>query len=155
MKRCLYVVSLAGLAFASAVLLAAQGDQNNPFVGTWKLNVAKSKFNPGPAPKAVTVTISADGKVSVDEENAEGKSLTWSYTSSADTAAPIEGMENSTVVEKRSGNTVDHDWKFGDTSMKGHGVLSKNGKTMTYTMTGTDSQGRPVHNVEIYNRQSM
>lgn len=155
MKKYLCVASLASVALASAVLLAAQADQNTPFVGTWKLNVAKSKFSPGPAPKSVTVTIAADGKVSVEEVSAEDKSLTWSYTYSADAAAPIEGMENSTVVEKRSGNTVDHDWKFGDTNMKGHGVLSKNGKTMTYTMTGTDAQGRAIHNVEIYNRQSM
>jgi len=154
MKRYLFIASLTAVILAwSAAPLAARGDHDSPFVGTWKLNVAKSNFSPGPPPKAVTVTIDGDGKVSVEEIGANDKSLTWSYTYSADTAVPIEGMDNSTVMEKRSGKTVDHDWKFGDASMKGHGVVSKNGKTMTYTMTGTSPDGHPVHNVEVYDRQ--
>src|SRR5262249_45899703 len=37
---------------ASAASLAIQ--QADPFVGTWKLNLAKSKYDPGPAPKSTT-----------------------------------------------------------------------------------------------------
>ena len=47
----------------SMVLIAA----DSPFTGTWKLNVAKSKFSPGPPNKSQTVTIQADGHVSVEE----------------------------------------------------------------------------------------
>ena len=36
----------------------AQGD---PAVGTWKLNVAKSRYSPGPAPKSNVITIAAAG----------------------------------------------------------------------------------------------
>src|SRR4051794_30609988 len=34
----------------------------DPLVGTWKLNVAKSTFSPGPGPKGTTVTYEADGE---------------------------------------------------------------------------------------------
>jgi len=32
-------------------------------------------------------------------------------------------------------------------------VVSKNGKTMTYTLTGTDPDGKTVHNAEIFEKQ--
>jgi hypothetical protein len=35
----------------------------------------------------------------------------------------------------------------------GHGVVSKDGKRMTYTMNGTDDQGKPVHNVLIFEKE--
>ena len=39
-----------------AVLATAQ--QKDPFVGTWRLNIAKSKYSPGPPPKS---QVEADG----------------------------------------------------------------------------------------------
>lgn len=153
MKKYVYGISLLAALFASAVLLAAQGGQNSPFTGTWKLNVAKSKFDPAPGPKSETVTIAADGKVSVEEATADGQTVNWSFTPSGDTAVPIEGMENATVVSKESGNTVDHTWKIGSGNETGHGVVSKNGKIMKYTMTGTNAQGQPVHTIAIFEKQ--
>ena len=153
MRKYAYGISLAAVLVASAVVLAAQTDQNSPFTGTWKLNVAKSKFNPGPPPKGETVTIAPDGKVSVEEVDAEGKTVNWSFTPSGDTAVPIEGLQDATVLEKISGNTVEHTWKIGGGNETGHGVVSKNGKTMKYTMTGTNGQGQKVHNVAIYEKQ--
>jgi hypothetical protein len=43
-----FVLVLAGVAMA--------GD---PFIGTWKLNVAQSKFTPGPGPRIMTIKIEA------------------------------------------------------------------------------------------------
>ena len=53
MKAITLVVALFGLAG----LLAAA----DPIIGTWKMNVVKSKIKPGPAPKSVTATYSEDG----------------------------------------------------------------------------------------------
>ncbi|HEY3458246.1 MAG TPA: hypothetical protein VGK64_26940 [Bryobacteraceae bacterium] len=152
MRKCAYAIWLAAALLAS-VVLAAQGEQNSPFTGTWKLNVAKSKISPGPAPKSETVTIAPDRKVSVETVDADGKTINWSYNPAENTAVPIDGMENSTVVEKLSGNTVDHTWKMGNGTETGHGVVSKNGKTMKYTLTGTNSQGQKVHGVYIFEKQ--
>ncbi len=43
------------------MLVSAQSA--NPAAGTWQLNVAKSKYSPGPAPKSSTIKIvaNADG----------------------------------------------------------------------------------------------
>lgn len=141
---------LVPAALAAALLVAAADDS---FVGAWKLNVAKSKISPGPAPKSETVTIEPGGKVSVEEVTADGKTIAWGYTVSGDTPAPITGMENSSVVEKRiDDRTVEHTWKMGEATLNGRGVLSKNGKVMTYTMTGTNSKGEPVHEVMIFHK---
>ncbi len=152
MKKYAYGISLVAALLASAFVLTAQSDQSSPFNGTWKLNVAKSKFSPEPGPKSETVTI-APGKVSVEEVTADDKTVNWSYSPSGETPAPIEGLENATVETKESGHTVDHTWKIGSGSETGHGVVSKNGKTMKYTMTGTNAQGQPVHTVLIFEKQ--
>jgi hypothetical protein len=153
MRRYVHRMSVAGALLASAVLLAAQADQNSPFTGTWKLNVSKSKISPGPAPKSETVTIAPDRKVSVETVGADSKTINWSYMPAENTPVSIEGMENSTVMEKTSGNTVDHTWKMGNGKETGHGVISKNGKTMKYTMSGTNAEGQQVHNVYIFEKQ--
>ena len=53
------MVFAAGM-FVVTALSAAQS--KDPFVGTWRLNVAKSKYSPGPAPKSQTATYEAAGK---------------------------------------------------------------------------------------------
>jgi hypothetical protein len=146
-------MSLAAALLVSAVLLAAQAGQTSPFTGTWKLNAAKSKYKPGPVPKSETVVIAPDRKVSVETVGADDKTISWSYMPTENTAVPIEGMENSTVIEKLSGKTVDHTWKMGNSTETGHGVISKNGKMMKYTMTGTNAEGKQVHNVLIFEKQ--
>jgi hypothetical protein len=144
------IAKLLLFALAIAVVVAAADDL---FVGTWKLNLAKSKFSPGPPPKSLTVTIDPGGKVSVQEVTADGKELAWGYTTSGDTPATITGMENSTVVEKRTERTVNHTWNMGGSPMTGHGVLSKNGKVMTYTLKGKNEKGEAISNVEVYDKQ--
>jgi hypothetical protein len=139
------------VVFAIAVVVSAADDA---FVGTWKLNVEKSKFSPGPPPKSETVTIEPGGKASVQEVTSDGKEISWGFTASGDTPATITGMDNSTVVEKRVGDRiVEHTWNMGGSTMTGKGVISKNGKMMTYTLKGTNAKGQAVHNVEIYEKQ--
>jgi hypothetical protein len=137
------------LALGAMALVAAE----DPFVGTWKLNVAKSKFEPGPGTKAATVTIAADGKVTVDETDAKDQTTTWSYIPSAKGVAMITGVPDSTVMETRKGNKVEHVWKFGNSNMKGHGEVAKDGKTMTYHMEGTDAEGKKTKSTEFYEKQ--
>ena len=58
MKR---LLGFAAVVVLSAVAAATVAAQSNPLVGTWKLNVATSKFSPGPGPKSLTRTVVADG----------------------------------------------------------------------------------------------
>src|SRR5439155_988934 len=56
--------------------------------GTWKLNLAKSKFKTSTAPKSQVATIVSDGKdgvkLSVDVVNASGEKSTIAYTAQYD-----------------------------------------------------------------------
>jgi hypothetical protein len=75
----------AGIA---AIMSAAGGAQTtDPAYGVWKLDVAKSKFSPGPAPKELTLTIEAAGpgrKVNVTGVDGEGKPIAWGYAGNFD-----------------------------------------------------------------------
>jgi hypothetical protein len=140
------------LVIAIATMLGAAED---PFTGTWNLDVAKSKIHPGPAPQSQTVSIAPDGKVSFHAVAADGKTTDWSYLPSSDgTPSQITGVPDSTVTIRKLGNgTVEHVWKFGPATERGKAVLSKDGKVMTYTLRGKNSQGQAVHEVEIYEKQ--
>ena len=151
MKKYL-VLTLLTLSFAPA--LAAEDKKVDPSIGTWKLNVAKSKFNPGPPPTSMIVTIADDGKVTVAEVSATGESINYSFKPSPGTAVPIDGMENATLSEtKIDDRHVDHTWKFGESTMTGKAAIAKNGKTMTYRTEGSNPKGKPVHNVELFEKQ--
>ena len=53
----------------------------------WKLNLAKSGYSPGPAPKELTVTIEAAGpgrKVTVNGVAGDGSRLAWGYSGNLD-----------------------------------------------------------------------
>ncbi len=45
---------------ADIVNLSAQA--SDPRIGTWKLNVTKSKYSPGPAPQSLTVKVEPSGQ---------------------------------------------------------------------------------------------
>jgi hypothetical protein len=154
MTKFVRAISVTAIILLSATIVAAQVPEPNPFAGTWKLNLAKSKFKPGPAPKSQTVTIAPDGKTSVQEVLSDGTSRNRSFTPSGDIAVSIEGRENSTVVAKRTGNVTEYTWNINGMNGKGRAVLSSDGKKVTYAGTGTDKEGHPIHNVQVYDRQS-
>src|SRR4029077_18058015 len=84
MKRILMFVNVIALAVAVAGPLLAQ---SNPFVGTWKLNLAKSNFNSAPAPKSLTRMVEAQGdavKATYDGVAADGSRISYSFTTSYD-----------------------------------------------------------------------
>jgi hypothetical protein len=142
------LIALLLLVGAAAAVAA-----DDPFVGTWKLNVAKSKFQGSMPPQSQTVTIDADGKVSVSGTDNKSQAVNWSYTATPGGTSTITGIPDSTVMEVRKENMVDHTWKLGKENSKGHGVISKDGKTMTYSIQGTDAEGKKYKNTEIYEKQ--
>lgn len=144
---------IALLALTFWVAPAAQAQKPDPLTGSWKLDVAKSKFDPGPAPKSVTVTITED-KVTVEEVDPEGKPVTYSFKESPGTAVPIEGMENATILERRpDSHHFEHTWKIGERTENAKGVVAKNGKSLRYIISGMSAEGKPFHNVELYAKQ--
>src|SRR2546426_8204976 len=77
MKGILILATLAVLFGGATVCLA-----DNPHMGTWKLNEAKSKFGPG-ATKNQTVAYEASGdmtKVTVDGTDGDGNAVHSEWT---------------------------------------------------------------------------
>ena len=73
-----------------------------PGLGTWTLNVARSKYSPGPTPKSGTVTFSAAGqavKAVVDLVGTDGSKIHWEYTATLDgKPAPVTGNPDGDMV---------------------------------------------------------
>jgi hypothetical protein len=157
MKKPLLFLSRLALLFGSAVALFAQTDHTNAFTGTWKLNVAKSQFNPGPAPQSITATLAPDGTFTLEFVDDKGKSHKSSHPWSGGKEIPLTndmGMENLTITSKIQGHTWDDTWKVkGRIVETVHIVLAPDGKTYTATVNTTDEQGRPVHNVMLCEKQ--
>ena len=68
------------------------------WLGTWKVNPAKSKYSPGPAPKSATLKFEstpAGIKLSTDIVNGEGKAFQGGFTSKFDgKEVPLTGNPN-------------------------------------------------------------
>src|SRR5467141_1401700 len=109
MKALRTVFAILFLSLAAAGMALAQ---SNPFVGTWKLDVAKSKYDPGPAPKSQTRTWDASGKVSVKGVGATGKPMSYGYPIKNDgkdypTTGAIPNGADKISSRKISPNTVE------------------------------------------------
>jgi len=156
MKRaCLsaaFVTALAGAVFAQAT---------DPQVGTWKLNVAKSKYSPGPVPKSGTTKIEAAGagiKIIVDQEFADGTMRHWEVTSNYDGKdSPVTGnnpdadMVARTRVNANTVQTIAK--KAGKVTTTQTSTVSADGKTRTVTTKGVNAAGQTVNNVAVYEKQ--
>jgi hypothetical protein len=152
-------MTVAAVAVSVALWSAAaqgQTQSTDPLVGTWTLDVAKSKFSPGPAPKSITLTFSetADGmKQTSDAVLPDGQTIHQEATAKADGKDyPLSGSPIAdTVSFTRNGNARTRvDKKDGKIVMTYEGVLSADGKTFTVAVKGTNAKGQPVSNSVVY-----
>jgi hypothetical protein len=128
-------------------------------VGTWKLNVAKSTYELGPAPKSAISRLepSQDGwKASQDGVDAQGTSTHVETTVGFDGKDyPVAGVANTTWAFTR---IDDHTYTLvakrnGTVTTTTRTVVSPDGKTRTSTTTGKNAQGQTMKNVAVYERQ--
>jgi hypothetical protein len=130
-------------------------------VGTWKLNLAKSKYSPGPAPQSATTKIEAAGAgttVIVDQSPTDGPVRHWEFTANYDGKdMPVTGNNPDADMIARTridASTVNSILKKGGTiTARQTSVVSSDGKTRTVTTMGTNAAGQPVNNVAVYDKQ--
>lgn len=147
MRNHLAPYSVLALLFGTVLLLAAQNEHITAFTGTWKLNLAKSNFNPGPPFKTFIITFTPDGVRHLDLTNGDGQHLKISLPWSGGKPVSPSGMKNTVTTSKIQGRTFHDVWKQNGKLIEDvHGVLSPDGKTLKVTINGTDKQGRPYHN---------
>lgn len=151
-------VRLLRIVFVIAAVSATLWAADEPIVGTWKLNVAKSTFN-GPAPKSRTLKLEPSGngfKLTTDEIDAQGKRDSSTYTANFDgkdyaAKTPFRDTIAWKRIDARTWETTSKkDGKVTDTSRR---VVSPDGKMLTITTTGTNAQGQKVSRVSVYDKQ--
>lgn len=159
---------LGMLLFVVLLVSVGVGAQDNPLVGTWKLNLAKSKYSPGPAPKSGTTKITAvAGGISLvaDGVDDKGQATRASYAAKFDGKDHPEKMtlggkaNPKPTADAIAWKKID-DYTYESTAkLKGqvmtttHYTISRDGKTRTNTVTGKDAQGRTVNNTIVYEKQ--
>ena len=163
MQRRLHTVVLTLLAgfIAIAVGSGVKAQAPKGLEGTWTLNIAKSKFNPGPPPKSmkVTYTPSADlVRISVDVTWDGGESQHWEMAGKYDgkdypvTGNPGADMASFKLVNDHTGeSTFKKDGKVTATNTR---VLSKDGKTLTITSKGMTADGKPRNDVQVFEKDT-
>ena len=151
------VASVVACLAVMSVLLGAQAD---PAVGTWKLNLAKSKYVAGPMPKSNVITITAAGSgfhVVAKGVDAAGKPTGLDYTATSDGKdSPVKGSPayDTTSLKRIDANTTEQtrkkDGKVVQTATR---KISADGKTMTVTTRGKDENGRALNTVAVFDKQ--
>lgn len=152
------VTGSALAALLSANHVAAQTADN--FIGTWKLNVAQSKFTPGPAPKSMTVTFEkapSGFKLTAKGVAANDSAISNSYTAMYDGMdAAVTGSADWDAVSVKM---LDANTRHTVRKLKGkevqtvHSVVSKDGKHYTSTTTGVNAKGEKVNSTVVYDKQ--
>jgi hypothetical protein len=149
------------LAAIACVALTVPGRaQSVPVeVGTWTLNLGKSKFSPGPAPKASTVTYSAAGqglKAVIDGVGPDSSKVHWEYTANTDGKSyPVTGNPDAdmVVVKRVDANTLENTYTLkGKQTVIVRRTVSADRKTLTVTQTGTNAQGQKLNHVLVFER---
>ncbi len=158
MKRIFTTIAVVVVALACSGVILAQS--TDVLVGTWKMNAAKSKYRPGPAPKSTTLKYEAQGdglKITADIANADGTTQHELYTAKFDGKTyPVNGDpdRDMATMKRIDANTTEvMGTKGGKPTVNFRRVVSKDGKTLTLTETGTDGTGKKVNNVVVYEKQ--
>jgi hypothetical protein len=133
-------LGIALLSFSAALWAA-----DDPLMGTWKLDVAKSSYSSGAPPQSTISSYEPYGKdgfrFTSDTVNAQGKASHISYVSEYDGKDyPITGDP---ARDSNSAKRIDlythliTNKKNGNVTTTSRRVVSKDGKTLTITTTGT------------------
>jgi hypothetical protein len=149
------IVLAIAVCFVGVSLSFAQ----NPNMGTWKLNEAKSKI-PAGMMKNSTVAYTQDGdnvKVTTDGTAGDGSAMHTEWTgkfdgkdypltgdSTADTRSYTKVDDHTMTLENKKGGSV---------ATSGKIVVSADGKTRTLTTSGKNAAGKKLNGKSVYDKQ--
>jgi hypothetical protein len=157
--RLLKFVSILVLGAIACVPVFAQ---SNPAIGTWKLNVEKSKYNAGQTPKSLTRTIEAQGenvKYNFEGINSEGTGIAYSFTVVYDgkespiTGSMPGGADGISIKRIDTNNFEATLTKGGKVVGSAKTEVSKDGKVTTVTARGATEDGSAMTSTQVYDKQ--
>jgi hypothetical protein len=160
MNKFLSAVFLLGALLTIGSVSIAAGADADPVVGTWKLNVAKSKFSVGPAIKSQTRVYSQTAQgitLNMKTVGADGKETTTQTTYHFDGKDyPVMGTPDydSLSAKQIDANTAEFRLKkAGKAVGTTRRTVSKDGTTLTATTRLTDANGAKSEQVTVYDKQ--
>jgi hypothetical protein len=153
-KRLFVFATLLVLVFAGVGSVWAE---NDPRIGSWKLNVAKSKATSGPLAASQTRTYEAEGSdimATTETIDAKGNHTTQHYNATANgkdrPAGTANGGMTLSVKLLGPGSYAGTSKKDGKITSTNRAVISNGGKIFTFTTKGTDGK---VISVLVYDKQ--
>ncbi len=153
---------MIGTASADTPAPSVQG----PWLGVWKLNVAKSQYQVGKPPEgtertyAMTATGADTFDIVIDSKSPEGKPTMhmelrggkFDGKGYKDVGNPVAEFNAFRLIDKRSYDFVEttHD---GKQVMKVTVEISADGKTRTSHQEGAGPDGKPIRNTAVWDKQ--
>ena len=155
MKRRMFILGTVVFCFATSAAYAA-----DVFSGNWKVNLAKSKFDPGPPPKGPNFSkleaMEGGLKFTNDGVNAEGKPTHSEWSGKFDGKDnPVKGdaARDTAALKKIDDHTFEiTNKKAGKVVGSTRAVFSRDGKTRTQTGDGTNAAGVKTKNMVVYEK---
>jgi hypothetical protein len=164
-RRLGFVVAVG--VFVAFQQTSASAQAADPLAGTWKLNLAKSTFDPPElAQKSITASYHVEGDTitaSLEGVDYLGRTTRSEYTATFDgrdhpSRGTLDGKPVSTQDAISWKKIDDRTYEVlnklnGRVLTTQRIVIAADGKTRTTTITGTNAQGQTVHNVLFFERQ--
>ncbi len=148
--------SILLLLLGFALLWAA----TDPFAGTWVMNRAKTTYRTGQAPRELTIVIDPQGRyldVTVKGTAGDGSPMLSRYS------IPIAGGKGTVAVsnafdavssKRIDANTRENTYYMGTTVVQTtRPMVSRDGKTLTVEVKGTDAHGQPFDGTATFDRR--
>jgi hypothetical protein len=142
----------------TAARTATPASSPDPFIGVWKLNADKSKYESGGAPRSFTRTYEDRGGGTIFMITDAGPStrayLVYKRDGKAYPEAAV-GAEAIHMVTVRATNPRREELSYEGvpTLRSGTVTISPDGMTMTQVLNGTTAKGKPFTNTLVFDKQ--
>jgi hypothetical protein len=143
------------VVFATALPQAGLA-QSNPWLGMWKLNLAKSTYPSGQAPRSSTYNFQVAGANltnTVETVDAAGSSTKTINPHIYDGQAGNPSVDTRMYARSDANTVISASMKGGKLVQVTTIVLSQDGRTITTTGRGVDARGQQVNSVAVYDKQ--
>jgi hypothetical protein len=156
MSRKVQIILIILAAFAGGAILSAQDEL---FLGTWELNLAKSSITRGSPPRSETIVNTAEPggfRSLLAIVNDKSTSVEIQHYNFDGNFHLSEGSDPRELSFKRvDQNTIEQDTqRNGAITVHRHIELSRDGKTMTFTANGTTGGGQKYTNdIRVYEKK--
>ncbi|GIU79095.1 MAG: hypothetical protein KatS3mg005_2333 [Bryobacteraceae bacterium] len=148
---------------ALLVLAVGAAPAQNPWIGTWKANLAESVFASNPPPRSIEYTWSQepDGRLKFAAKRvpATGETIQYTYICRCDgDEVPMPGWPDAgrTIMAIISTDLKSSIWltkRDGKIAYMGLTAISADGKTLIQTSRGMDQKGRLGNTRIVFERQ--